>query len=137
MVMVEIGSNAILVKPMQWRKDSRMMRAYDTLLTRLQRARVDPRKHVLNNEVSEHMKHHISDTCKLNIELVSPECRQQNAMEVAIQNFKTHFKSILAGMADNFPPSLWDRLLPQTKITLDLLRQSNATPTVLTYAHLS
>jgi hypothetical protein len=52
-------------------------------------------------------------------------------------NFKAHFLSILAGTADNFPPSLWDRLLPQTEITLNLLRQSNATPTVSAYAHLS
>jgi hypothetical protein len=33
--------------------------------------------------------------------------------------------------------SLWDRLLPQTEITVNLLRQSNATPTVSAYAHLS
>ena len=32
---------------------------------------------------------------------------------------------------------LWERLLPQTKITINLLRQSNATPTVSAYAHLS
>jgi len=39
-------------------------------------------------------------------------------------------------VADDFPPSLWDRLLPQTEITLNLLRQSNAMPTVSAYAHL-
>jgi hypothetical protein len=55
---------------------------------------------------------------------------------VAIRNFKAHFLS-LAGVANNFPPSLWDRLLPQTKITINLIRQSNATPNVLAYAHLS
>lgn len=33
--------------------------------------------------------------------------------------------------------NLWDRLLPQTEITLNLLCQSNATPTVSAYAHLS
>jgi hypothetical protein len=32
---------------------------------------------------------------------------------------------------------LWDKLLPQTKITLNLLRQSNATPTISAYAHLN
>jgi hypothetical protein len=43
----------------------------------------------------------------------------------------------LAGVADDFPPSLWDRLLPQTKITINPIQQSNATPNVLAYAHLS
>ena len=45
--------------------------------------------------------------------------------------------SMLAGTADDFPPSLWDRLLPQAEITVHLLRQSNATPTVSAYAHLT
>jgi hypothetical protein len=42
----------------------------------------------------------------------------------------------LAGTATTFPPSLWDKLLPQAEITLNLLRQSNAMPTVSAYAHL-
>jgi hypothetical protein len=43
----------------------------------------------------------------------------------------------LAGVADDFPQNLWDHLLSQTEITLDLIRQSNAMPTVSVYAHLS
>ncbi len=55
------------------------------------------------------------------MELVPPGCHQQNA----------------AGVADDFPQNLWDHLLSQTEITLNLIRQSNATPTVSAYAHLS
>jgi hypothetical protein len=83
------------------------------------------------------MKNHIRDTCKFDMELVPPGCHQRNAAEVAIRNFKAHFLSVLAGVADDFPPSLWDRLLPQTNITINLIRQSNATPNVSAYAHLS
>ena len=137
MVMVEIDSNAILVEPMNSKKDKEMIRAYDTLILRLKRAGSVPKKHVLDNEVSEAMKNHIRDDLKLNMELVPPGCHRRNAAEVAIRNFKSHFLSVLAGTADNFPPSLWDRLLPQTEVTLNLLRQSNATPTVSAYAHLS
>ncbi len=56
---------------------------------------------------------------------------------MAIRNFKAHFLSVLAGVANGFPPSLWDCLLPQTEITINLIRQSNATPNVSAYAHLS
>jgi hypothetical protein len=73
----------------------------------------------------------------LNLELVPPGCHRRNAAEVAIRNFKSHFLSVLAGVANDFPPSLWDRLLPQTEITLNLLRQSNALPNISAYAHLS
>ena len=137
MVMVEIDSNAILVEPMKSRKDEEMIRAYNALLERLRRAGSTPRKHVLDNEVSDNMKYHIQVTCQLQMELVPPGCHRRNAAEVAIRNFKTHFLSVLAGVAEDFPENLWDRLLPQTEITLNLLRQSNATPTVSAYAHLS
>ncbi len=71
------------------------------------------------------------------MELVPPGCHQRNAVKVAICNFKAHFLSVLVGVADNFSPSLWDQLLPQTKIMINLIQQSNATPNILAYAHLS
>ena len=132
--MVEIDSSAILVEPMKSRKDAEMIRAYNALLLRLKRAGISPQKNVMDNKVSETMKSHIWDNCRL--ELVPPGCHRRNAAEVGIRNFKNNFLSILAGVADGFPPSLWDRLLPQTEITLNLLRQSNTTPTYA-YAHLN
>ena len=72
----------------------------------------------------------------MKLELVPPGCHRRNAAEVAIRNFKHHFLSVLAGTADDFPLYLWDRLLPQTEVTLNLLRQSNAIPTISAYAHL-
>jgi hypothetical protein len=83
------------------------------------------------------MKNHIGDMCKLDMELVPPGCNRRNAAKVAIHNFKAHFLSILDGVADNFPPKIWDRLLPQTKITINLIWKANATPKVSAYAHLS
>ncbi|KAL7502426.1 hypothetical protein ACHAXN_000718 [Cyclotella atomus] len=118
------------------KNDGEMIRAYDVLVKRLQNAGVQPKKHVLDNEISENMKQHIRDQYKFTLELVPPGCHRRNAAEVAIRNFKAHFLSVLAGTADNFPNNLWDRLLPQTEIALNLLRQSNATPTVSAYAHL-
>ncbi len=135
--MVEIDSNAILVEPMKSRKDEEMICAYNALLLQLKREGIVPKKHVLDNKVSDIMKNHIRNTCKFNLEIVPPGCHQRNAAKVAIHNFKAYFLSVLAGVADSFPPSLWDRLLPQTKITINLICQSNATPNVLAYANLS
>ncbi len=39
------------------------------------------------------------------------------------------------GVDDNFPMRLWDRLLPQTVLTLNLLLQSNLAPTVSAYQY--
>ena len=112
-----------------------MKGTYIALLLQLKRAGISPKKHVMDNKVSDTMKSHIRYNCKL--ELVPPGCHRQNAAEVGIRNFKNHFLSVLAGVADGFPPSLWDCLLPQTEITLNLLCQSNATPTVSAYAYLN
>ena len=80
---------------------------------------------------------HICEKCKLTFKLVPPGCHWCNAAEVAICTFESHFHSVLAGMANDFPPSLWDKLLPQTEISPNLLCQSNALPHLLACAHLS
>ena len=121
---------------MKSRHENEMIRAYDMLVSRLLRCGVQPKKHVLDNEISSNMKDHIKDKYGFIVELVPPGCHRRNATEVAIRNFKAHFLSVLACASDSFPPNLWDCFLPQTEITLNLLRQSNATPTVSAYAHL-
>ncbi|KAL7552495.1 LOW QUALITY PROTEIN: hypothetical protein ACHAWF_015742 [Thalassiosira exigua] len=97
---------------------------------RLCRTNVQPHKHMLDNEISEAMDPLIHDRYNMTLELVPPGCHRRNAA-------KSHFLSILAGVADDFPLQLWDRFLPQAKTTVNLLWQSNATPTVSAYAHLN
>jgi hypothetical protein len=82
--MVEIDSNAILVEPVKNCKDAKMIRAYNALLLQLKWA-----DHVLNNEVSEYIKNHICDSCKIDMQLVQPGYHLCNAAKVAIRNFKT------------------------------------------------
>ena len=105
-------------------------------MKRLRRAGVVPKKHVLDNKISESMKDMIWDEFKMQVELVTRGCHRKNAAEAAIRNFKAHFLSILAGTAKNSPLFLWDRLLTQAEITINLLRQANADPTKSAYAYL-
>ena len=65
--MVKIDSSAILVEPMKSCKDAEMIRAYNALILRLRRAGITPKKHVMDNEVSNTMKTHIWDNCKLEL----------------------------------------------------------------------
>ena len=48
------------------------------------------------------MKNHICNRCKFEMELVPPGCHQCHAAKVAIRNFKAHFLSVLAGVANDF-----------------------------------
>ena len=129
MVLVEVDGNFIDAEPMKNRSEGAMIKAYITLWTRLTASgTIKPKTHILDNEASAEFKKEIQKNCA--IQLVPQDNHQRNLAERAIQTFKSHFKSILAGVDDSFPMRLWDRLLPQAVLTLNLLRQSNAVPTI-------
>ncbi|KAL7546351.1 hypothetical protein ACHAWF_009686 [Thalassiosira exigua] len=64
------------------------------------------------------MKVRTPDKYKMELELVLPDCHLHNIAKVAINNFKSHFLSILEGVTNNFPLQLWDCLIPQAEITV-------------------
>ena len=59
---------------------------------------------------------------KSKYQLVPPHTHRSNAAERAIRTFKAHFLSILAGVAPDLSRNIWDLLLPQAELTLNLLR---------------
>jgi hypothetical protein len=129
MVLVEVDGNFIDAEPMKNKSEGAMIKAYKALWDRLTSSgTVKPKTHILDNEASAEFKREIQKNCA--IQLVPPDNHRRNLAERAIQTFKNHFKSVLAGVDDTFPMRLWDRLLPQTILTLNLLRQSNAAPTI-------
>jgi hypothetical protein len=68
-------------------------------------------------------------------QLVPPHCHCRNAAERAIGTFKEHFVAGLYSVDPAFPLHLWDRLLPQAEITLNLLRTSLLRPQLSAAAH--
>ncbi len=72
----------VLVYSRRYPKYSRLTLPWilSALLLHLQRAGIFPKKHVMDNEVSENMKNHIKDNCRLTVELIPPGCHQQNAL---------------------------------------------------------
>ena len=77
----------------------------------------------------------IRTKCNLELELFPPHCYRRNVADVAIKAFKQNFLSIIVGVATDFPLSQWERLLPQTELTLNMLRQANTSPKVSAYAY--
>jgi hypothetical protein len=59
---------------------------------------------------------------------------QRNAAERAVRTFKNHFIAGLCSVDPQFPLHLWDRLLPQAKLTLNLLRGSRINPKLSAWA---
>ena len=74
MVLMEINSSTILVKPIKSRSNSELTCAYSTLMSHLLKANVTPRKLVLDNEISNVMKALITDKYKIAYELIPHGC---------------------------------------------------------------
>ena len=72
----------------------------------------------------------MKDVCKVDNQLVLPNMYFQNAAKCVMCMFKSHFLAKFSGIAKFFPKQLWDILLPQTEITLNLLRQSTLKPAI-------
>ena len=70
----------------------------------------------------------MKDVWKVEYQLVLPNIHRRNAAKCSIFKFKAHFLAILLDISKDFPQNLWDILIPQTEITLDLLRQSKLKP---------
>ena len=136
MVLVEVDGNYIdaEAEPLKNKSEGAVIQAYRTLWKRLTASgTVKPTTHILDKEASLAFKVEIKKSCA--IQAVPSDNHRQNLAERATQTFKSHFKSILAGVDDNFSMHLWDRLLPQAILTLNLLRQSNVAPTVSAYQY--
>jgi hypothetical protein len=68
-------------------------------------------------------------------QLVPPHCHRRNAAERAIRTFEEQFVAGISSVDPSFPLHLWDRLLPQAEITLNLLRTSRLHPQLSAAAH--
>ena len=104
-------------------------------MNRLQKNGHDVDLQILDNECSAAYKQQIEEKWKATFRLVPPDMHRRNIAERMIQTFKAHFLSILAGVAATFSPFLWDKLLPQTELTLNLLCQSNIAPAMSAWEH--
>ncbi len=71
------------------------------------------------------------------MQLVEPHNHHVNAAERAIQTFKDAFIAALATTDSEFPLQLCDRLMPQVRDTLNLMRASRINPEILAYEALN
>ncbi len=135
MVAVELDGNYIDGEPLQSRSAKSLTKAYLAIFQRWKATGVIcPNWHILDNEAPEELKQAIRDN-KCRVELTPADQHRRNAAERAIQTFKGHFISVLAGVDNSFPINQWDELLPQTILTLNLLRQSNVAPNISAWAY--
>jgi hypothetical protein len=134
-VLYDYDSNCILCEPIKNRTKQSILTAYQRLHTQLIHAGVRPKLQRLDNECSDILKEYMISQ-DIDYQLVPPHVHRRNAAERAIRTFKNHFVATLCSTDPAFPLYLWDRLLPQAIITLNLMRGSRMNPKLSAYAQI-
>ena len=130
MLAYHVDTNVILVEQFSSRNDHHRLAAVNSIMANLANRGQDVNLQILDNECIAAYKLQIEEKWVAKFQLVPPDVHRRNISERAIRTFKAHFLYILAGVSDAFPNFLWDCLLPQTLLPLNLLRQSNIAPSI-------
>jgi hypothetical protein len=134
MVCYVYNCDYVKVIPMKSRSASEWVKAYDHIHKELTVKGFRPKLQTLGNEASTDLKSFFTAN-NVEYQLVPPHCHRRNATERAIRTLKEHFFAGLSSVYSAFPLHLWDRLLPQAEITLNLLRTSRLHPQLSAAAH--
>jgi hypothetical protein len=90
----------------------------------------------LDNEASLALRNYLTQQ-GITYQLALPHIQRRNNAERAIHTFKNHFIAGLCSVDPTFPLKLWDKLLPQATITINLLQKSRINPRMSAYAQLN
>jgi hypothetical protein len=121
---------------MKNRGDKEMVRAFDLLIQSLIIRGLRPSLQCLDNEASLALRNYLTKQ-RIDYQLAPPHIHRQKNAERAIQTFKNHSIAGPCSVDSNFPLKLWDKLLPQATITLNILCKSQINPCMSTYAQLN
>jgi hypothetical protein len=134
MVCYVFDCNYVKVVPMKSSSASEWVKAYDLIHQELTSKGFKPKLQTLDNEASSALKNFFT-THDVEYQLVSSLYHRGNAAERAIHTFKEHFVAGVASVDPDFPLYLWDRLLPQAEMTLNLLQMSRQHPQLSAASH--
>jgi hypothetical protein len=121
MIAYHADGNLILQQPFKTKSDAHCLAAYNIIMTCLAARGLSVDLQIMDNEASAAFKQAITFAWHAKFQLVPLDMHPCNRAKGTIRTFKNHFIAILAGVDPMFPPYLWDLLLPQAELTLNLL----------------
>jgi hypothetical protein len=95
---------------------------------------LEPKLLRLENEALQLLKSYLHDK-NINFRLVPPYSHRRNVAERAIRSFNDHLIAGICSIDKVFPMPLWDRLLPQAVITLNMLHIYRINPKLSVSTH--
>jgi hypothetical protein len=135
MILYDYDSNAILAQPIKDRTAPELLKAFQFMEQELVARGIKPKLMKLDNEASKLLKAYLHQQ-DITFQLVPPYRHRRNSDERAIRSFKDHLIAGLCSTDKSFPMHLWDRLLPQAVMALNMLRTSRINPKLLAAMHI-
>ena len=126
-VMYVYDCNDILNTSTKNRSDKEMIQAFTELTEDLKTREINPGFYLMDNEASTALKTKMT-TMNIKYQLFPQSNHRANNAEIAIQTFKNHFIVGLCSTDKDSHLQLWDRLLQQATISLNLIRKSRTLP---------
>ena len=126
-ILYDECSNYINAVPIPSCTKHQILKAYKSSHTMLKLRNLQPRLQWLDNEASTILKNFMYKE-DVDFQLTPAEIHRRNKAEQAIQNFKSYLIAGLCTVHPKFPLNLWDKLIPQVILTLNLLHPSNINP---------
>ena len=133
--MYVYGWNTFLANQTKKRSDKDIIRYFVELTAYFERRGINPGFHIMDNKASTEFKNSRT-TIDIKYQLVTPSNHRAKNTDRSINIFKNHFLAGLLNVDAGSQLKLWDRLLQQETISLNLLCQSRLHPHLSAYAHI-
>jgi hypothetical protein len=135
MILYDYNSNAILAQPIKDHTAPELLKAFKFMEQEIVARGLKPKLMKLDNEASKLLKNYLYQQ-DITFELVPTYSHRLNADERAIRSFKDHLISGLCSTDEAFPMHLWDIILTQAVITLNMPRTSRINPKLSSATHI-
>ena len=132
-VLYHFDSNYIFLRPIKNKRKETILDACKLVYEELQLAGFTVKLHILDNECSGVLKEFFAHEGVDHMQ-VPPGNHRANAAERCIRTGKNHFIAGLCTTPSNFPLVIWDLLVPQAELTLNLMRGSRLNPKLSAWA---
>jgi hypothetical protein len=126
-ILYDYDSNAILAQPIKDRTAPELLKAFQFMEQELVARGLKVKLMKIDNGASKLLKAYLHQQ-DITFQLVPPYSNRRNSAERAIRSFKDHLIAGLCSTDKSFPMHLWDRLLPQAVMTLNMLRTPRINP---------
>jgi hypothetical protein len=136
LIIYDYDSNGILAQPMRTWTGSCILAAYKVLHECLVAAGLQPQLQWSDNEASQSLKQFMT-SAGIHYQLVPPGVHCRNAAKRAIRMFKNHFMAGLCSTDKHFPLHLWDQLVPQAELTLNMMQLPWLSPKISAHTQLN